>query len=288
MGHLLHDRRAVAVPVATLGELRQERARPACAQDAALDVVAGPVAADVGPRKLDRLPSAGVRDALDDQCRRPGCPREEPGLASAEKDRLDCLTSPHHHRPVALGEDVVEGVALEIDVEQSGKTLCRQPDKLQQEWLVVGKPQALEEDERRSDPHAERRGGGLTRRLLPGGDQARCGLHTAALHLLREAEATGEVAIHAGCEDGGPAPAGALDAALARQFGERVPDRDQAAAVALGEFPLRRETVAGAPLAAVERGGQVEIDLVMQRNRSGLEPEPRHPTLSASDLAIKT
>ena len=57
---------------------------------------------------------------------------------------------------------------------------------------------------------------------------------------------------------------------------EGAADGDQAAAVAIGELALRGELVARPPLAGVERGAQVEIDLVVERDRAREEPEACH------------
>ena len=83
-----------------------------------------------------------------------------------------------------------------------------------------------------------------------------------------------------GWSDERAAAAGPLEALLAGQLAQRAPDGDQAAAVALRELALGRQPVAGAPFARVEGGAQVEIDLVVQRDGSELEPEACHAVAS--------
>ncbi len=63
-----------------------------------------------------------------------------------------------------------------------------------------------------------------------------------------------------------PRPRVALQALLARQLRQGAADGDQAAAVARGELALRREPIAGRPVAGVERRREVEVDLVVQRD----------------------
>ena len=82
-----------------------------------------------------------------------------------------------------------------------------------------------------------------------------------------------------GLQDERAATAGALDAALAHQLAERVPDGDQAAAIARRQLALGRHSVTGSPLARVERGAQVAEHLVVQWDRSAFELEPRHAGL---------
>ena len=57
---------------------------------------------------------------------------------------------------------------------------------------------------------------------------------------------------------------------------ERAPDGDEAAAVALRQVALRGQPVARAPLTLVEGGLQVQVDLVVQRDRAELESETCH------------
>src|SRR5919106_1538575 len=170
MGDLLHDDSIAVVPVAGSGELWQERSRPARPKDAPLDVVARAVAAHEGPGELDRLAVRGERDALDDQRRRPRLSGEQLRLARTQQHRLDRLPRAHDHRAIALGEHVVEGVALEIDLQQSGEPMRRQPGALQQERLTVGHPEPLKEGEGRTERDTQGPGGGFSRRLDAGPD----------------------------------------------------------------------------------------------------------------------
>src|SRR5437667_66919 len=71
-------------------------------------------------------------------------------------------------------------------------------------------------------------------------------------------------------------PARPLDPLFASQLGERPSDRDEAAPVALGQLALGRQPVAGPPLVGIERGDQVDVDLVMERDGTELEPEAGH------------
>ena len=112
--------------------------------------------------------------------------------------------------------------------------------------------------------------------LGPGGDQARLGVEAARLHLLGERELAGEVAIDPGVQDERAAPARPLQPALADQLAERAPDGDQAAAIARRQVALGRQAIAGPPLAGVEGGLQVQVDLVVQRDRAELESETGH------------
>src|SRR5262245_8787935 len=102
-------------------------------------------------------------------------------------------------------------------------------------------------------------------------DETRARIEAALAHLLGEARPAGDVAVHPRVEDERPATARALDAALARQLVEGAADRDEAAAVELGELALRRHAITRLPSPVVERGAQVEIDLVVERHGAELE-----------------
>ena len=73
-----------------------------------------------------------------------------------------------------------------------------------------------------------------------------------------------------------PRPRRPLEAALAGEVAEGAADRDQAAAVALGELALGGQPVAGAPFARLDGRAQVKIDLVVERDRARQEPEACH------------
>ena len=96
------------------------------------------------------------------------------------------------------------------------------------------------------------------------------------LHLLGERHRAVEVEVDRRAGDERAPAAGPLEAALAGQVAERAADGDQAAAVALGQLALGRQPVARAPFARVERGAQVKIDLVVERDRARQEPEACH------------
>ena len=87
----------------------------------------------------------------------------------------------------------------------------------------------------------------------------------------------GEVEVDPWREHEGALPARPRDALLADELVQRAADGDQAAAVPLRELPLRGYLVARPPVAAVQRPAQVEIDLVVQGDRTQLEPETGHP-----------
>ena len=201
---------------------------------------------------------------------------EQASLAGPEQDRLERLAGADDPGPVAGGQQVVQRAVLEVRREEAREPLGRQVDLLEQERLAAGDPQPLEVERRRARLDPERRRDDLAGRLGPGADQARLRVEAAVLHLLGEAERAGEVALDPRREDGRAAAAGPLDPALAGQLGERPPDGDQAAAVALGELALRREEIAGTPFAVVERRAQVQVDLVMQRDGTELESETGH------------
>jgi len=149
-------------------------------------------------------------------------------------------------------------------------------DLLEEERLAVGDPQPLDVERRRARLDPERVGDALAGGFRSRGDEPRLGVQAAILHLLREAQRPGEVALDPRPEDRGPAAARALHAVLAGELGERPADGDQAAPVARGELALRREEVAGTPLACVERRAKVQVHLVMKRDGTELESETGH------------
>ena len=77
-------------------------------------------------------------------------------------------------------------------------------------------------------------------------------------------------------QDERAAAARPLESLLADQLAERPPDGDQAAAVALRQVALGGQPVARAPLALVEGGLQVQVDLVVERDRAELESVTCH------------
>jgi hypothetical protein len=143
-------------------------------------------------------------------------------------------------------------------------------DPLEEEWLATGDPQPFEVERRRARLDRERRGHDLPGRLGPGRHDPRLRVEAAVLHLLGERQGAPEVALDPRREDRRPAPARPLDAVLVGQLAQGSSDGDQGAAVPFGELALRREEIAGAPLAVVERRAQVQVDLMMKRNGTEL------------------
>src|SRR5512147_234884 len=252
------------------------RTRPVRADDHPFHVVAGPVATDVRPPELHR-PAVGTAGDAFDQERRASPPQaQQPGLTGAEQDRLEDLARPRDADAVALGQQVVERASLEIRSEQARKPFRRQGDLLEQERLAIGQAEPLEVERRRPELDVERRGDRLAGRLGSGRHEARLRIQAASLHLLGERQVPGEVPVDPGMEDERAATAGPLQASLADELAERPPDGDEAAAVADRQVALGREPVAGLPLARVEGGLEVQVDLVVERDRAELESETGH------------
>src|SRR4029453_2147775 len=63
---------------------------------------------------------------------------------------------------------------------------------------------------------------------------------------------------------------------------ERPPDRDHRAAVASGQLTLGGQAIAVLQVTGVERGLQVQVDLVVQRHGTELEPVLGHPSSETS------
>jgi hypothetical protein len=165
---------------------------------------------------------------------------------------------------------------LEIRSEQTREPLGRQVDLLEEERLSAGQPETLEIEGRRAELEIEGRGDSLTCRLRPSGDQARRRIESAGQHLIGEAAIATEVQVEARMENERSAPSRPLDPLLASQLRERAPDGDQAAAISLSQFAFGREPVARPPLIGIESGDQVEVDLVVERDGTELEPEAGH------------
>ena len=70
--------------------------------------------------------------------------------------------------------------------------------------------------------------------------------------------------------------AGALQAPLADQVGERPPDGDEAATVLVGQLALGWQPVARLPLPGVEGTAQVQVHLVVQGHRTRFQSTTRH------------
>ena len=152
-------------------------------------------------------------------------------------------------------------------------------DELEEKRGLGGKPQALQVERRGPDWNRERVGDRLARWLRARGKHPCLRIESPILHLLGEAHGAREVAFDAREEDERATAPRALDALLADQLAQRAPDGDQTAAVTLGEFALGGKPVASLPFTlAVERCAEVEIDLVVQGDRTLLELVARHIT----------
>jgi hypothetical protein len=155
---------------------------------------------------------------------------------------------------------------------------------LEQERLAARDSEALEVQRGRAGLEAEGGSDALAGGLGSCGQQAGLRIEASALHLLGEAQRVGDADVEPGLEDERAAAAGALQALLSGKLVERSPDGDEAAAVPLRELTLGREAIPGLPLALVEGGLQVEVDLVVQRDGAGVETEARHGSpVSSSD-----
>src|SRR4051812_24280957 len=250
--------------------------RPARANDDTFHVIARAIAPDIGPPEFDRGAIGRRRDAFDQERRCARAPAEQPRLTGTEQDRLESLTGARDVHAVSLGQHVVEGPSLEIAREQSREPFGRPVALLEQERFTIREPQPFQAQGRRAGIETERLGDRLPGSLRPSRDEPGLGIVAARLHLLGEAERIREVDVETWCEHEGPTAPRPLEAAVAHHLAQRAPDRDQAAAVALGEVALRREAVARPPLTGVQRRSQVEIDLMMQRDRAQLESETGH------------
>ena len=75
--------------------------------DHALDVVAGAIAAHVGPAEFDGRSVGGGGDAFDEQRRRASSAAEQASLAGGQEDRLEELACLRDAGPVAIGQQIV-------------------------------------------------------------------------------------------------------------------------------------------------------------------------------------
>ena len=122
----------------------------------------------------------------------------------------------------------------------------------------------------------QRLGDGGVRGDGPRGDDAGRRVVAQALDLLGERHRALEVEVDRRAGDERAPAARPLEAPLAGEVAEGAADRDQAAAVALGELALGGQPVAGAPFARLDGRAQVKIDLVVERDRARQEPEACH------------
>src|SRR5690349_533820 len=253
------------------GGHRLERAGPGRPIHGPLDVVPRPIAADERPAELDRGAFRVERNAFDEQRRGAASLPEEASLSSPEEDGLEGLARAYDVRRIARDEKVVEGVALQVGGEQARESLGGQVHLLEQVGLTRREAEALEVDRRLARLQRERRRDRTGCCLGPGRDEAGLGIEAALAHLLGEACSSGDVAVEPGPEDERAASARPLDATLAHEFVQRAPDRDEAAAVVTCELTLGGELRTRRPAPLVQGATQVEIDLMVQRDRTELE-----------------
>jgi hypothetical protein len=149
-------------------------------------------------------------------------------------------------------------------------------DLLEEERLAASEPEPLDVQRRRAELELEARGDRLASGLGPRRDQPGGRVEAAGMHLVGEAPVATEVQVETAMEDERSAAARSLDALLAGELGQCAPDGDQAAAVLRRELALRRQPVARFPLVGIQSGHKVEIDLVVQRDGTELEPETGH------------
>ena len=111
---------------------------------------------------------------------------------------------------------------------------------------------------------------------ISAGDQPGRGIEALATHLLGEAHHTQERELDGRTRHERATTTGPLQASLPDEVGERSPDGDEAAAVLVGEAPLGGQPVAGLPLPIIEGTTEVQVHLVVQRHRAGLQATTRH------------
>src|SRR5215210_1444355 len=134
---------------------------------------------------------------------------------------------------------------------------------LQHQGDAVGHAQAFEIDHRRRERELECGRHPLAGILEARRDHPRLWLIAPPPHLLGEAQRAGEVAIDWLAKDGRATSAGPFDSLFASQLAEGAADRDEAAAIPFRKLTLRRQSLAGCPLARIEGRSQILVDLVM-------------------------
>ncbi len=199
-----------------------------------------------------------------------------PGTTAEMVSRVRAMATPYR-RPRTSYNDF-DG---EILIQQPGETLRRQVGLLQQVGHLVRAADALEVVDRGTRRDRERCGDSGCRGLPPRGHNGRVRLQAAGAHLVDKAGARRNVPDDRGPADERASAAGTFQASLMGELREGSPDGDEAAPVALHQRALRGELIARAPDPVVEGRAQVEVDLVMQRDRSGFEAEPRHASRRA-------
>ena len=209
-------------------------------------------------------------------------------LSSRQGHRLEPLSRARHRAAIPGGEQLVERVVLEVRGQQSGKAIRGQMDLLQEQWLTVRHPDPLEVERRRTQVQLQSLGDALAGRLGTRLDDPRRRVEPAPLHLLGEAHRATQVDFDGRPRGKRPAPPRALETMLARQLGQRSSDRDQAAAIADREIAFRRQPVTRSPLATIEGRTQIEVDLMVERDRAGLEEQIAPSLADASCRGIVT
>ena len=171
---------------------------------------------------------------------------------------------------------------LEVAREEPGEAGLRQEHLLEQQRLAIGHAETLEVDHGGADrdPQGLRDGTAPPARVRavddPGGRVvARCWSSSV------NESVPSRSSVDRRARDERSASPRPLQPTLAGEIAQRAADGDEAAPVAGGELALRRQPVPGPPLAGVERRTQVEVDLVVERDRARQEPEACHAVADA-------
>jgi hypothetical protein len=94
---------------------------------------------------------------------------------------------------------------------------------------------------------------------------------TQGAHLVGETQGLRQVTNKWGQFRERPQTASPLQASLSHELVQCSADGNEAAAVLGGQRPLRRKPLARRPLAGVEPSPKIEVNLVMERDRTWLE-----------------
>ena len=156
---------------------------------------------------------------------------------------------------------------------------------LQQEGHAIGAANPLQRVDESARAEAERGRDDGRRGNDAGRDDLGIGLQAAGAHLVGKAGAGRDVPDDGRLGHERPATGRPFQATFAGQLVERASHGDQAAPVAGRELAFRRQAVTGPPLARGKRLAQVEVDLVVERNRPGFESKACHrvPAKSGHD-----
>ena len=225
--------------------------RLARAGDLPIDVVAHPVAPDVGTGVLDGHAGTGVGHALDEEREAVGLLAEQAGFASRQGDRHERLTGERHRRVVPPGQQVVERARC------SRSALRRPGNRSAGRWTCSRRSGSSSASRSRSTysvgaPISIPRAAATATagRLVARGDEPGPGLVALVDHLLGEAQRARHVQPdrRAGVTNV-PRPRVRSIRASRASSPERAPDGDQAAAVALRQLAFGRQPVTGPPFA---------------------------------------